>query len=289
MSSDDPGPTHSPYGQPDPYGQPPQGSPYGAQPSGQPYGYGQQPAYGNQSPEPGRRPGTVTAAAWIAIAFSGITGAFFVLAVFGLLLARTDVIAEMQRQPDFRDLDVDLDQAYGAVVAVVGGFALWCLIAIVLAVFVLRRSNVARILLVISSGVAAALSLLAITSGVSIVWLAASVATIVLLFVGNAGSWFKGVPAGSGAYGGYQAYGSSAYGSGEYPQSGQQQYGQQPYGAQPTQPYLPSGEQPSTGEQPSSGSGYEPYGQQPANPYGQQPPAGEPGGSDYPPKDYPGR
>jgi hypothetical protein len=55
-----PGPTHQPYGQ----------DPYGQQPGGQPSPYGQQPA-GD------RRPGTVTAAAWITIVFSAITAALF--------------------------------------------------------------------------------------------------------------------------------------------------------------------------------------------------------------------
>ena len=59
----------------------------------------------------------------------------------------------------------------------------------------LRRSNVARILLVISSAVVALFSLLSITSGVSAVWLVAAIAVIVLLFVGGAGDWFKGAVA----------------------------------------------------------------------------------------------
>ncbi|RYB94490.1 hypothetical protein EUA93_09120 [Nocardioides oleivorans] len=289
MSNDEPGPTHSPYGQPDPYGQSPQSSPYGSAPTGQPYG--QQPAYGSgHSQEPRRRPGTVTAGAWIAIVFSGLTGLLFAGISLLALVARDSVIDELQRQPDYQNLDVDINDAYGVGVAMIFGIALWCLIAVVLAVFVLRRSNVARILLVISSGVTAAFSLLGITSGISIVWLAAAIATIVLLFVGDAGNWFKGLPPGGGqGVGGYQAYGQQQYGSGQY---GAGQYGQQQYGAQPTQPY------PSSGEQPSAGSGFEPYGQQQGNPYGQQPPsAGESGGetsggtgsSDYPPKDYPGR
>ena len=47
------------------------------------------------------------------------------------------------------------------------GLVVWCVIAIVLAVLVLRRSNVARILLVISCSVTALLSLLGVASGVS--------------------------------------------------------------------------------------------------------------------------
>ena len=62
----DPGPTHLPYGQ----------DPYGQQPGGQPYPYGQQPSDGQQ-PAGDRRPGTVTAAAWITIVFSALTAVLF--------------------------------------------------------------------------------------------------------------------------------------------------------------------------------------------------------------------
>src|ERR671920_760725 len=145
----DPGPTHQPYGQ----------DPYGQQPGGQPYPYGQQSPYSQQpyGQQPGgdRRPGTVTAAAWITIVLSAITAALFGFTGLGLVM--------------------------------------WAIIAIVLAVLVMRRSNVARILLVISSAVVALFSLLGVTSGVSAITLVAAIAVIVLLFVGGAGDWFKGL------------------------------------------------------------------------------------------------
>ena len=56
----------------------------------------------------------------------------------------------MERVPEFRDADIDADAAVGVLVAVMLGLVVWAIIAIVLAVLVLRRSNVARILLVIS-------------------------------------------------------------------------------------------------------------------------------------------
>ncbi|NYE35995.1 hypothetical protein F4692_001099 [Nocardioides cavernae] len=228
----DPGPTHSPYGQ-DPYGPPPTGqSPYGQQPGygqQQPAPYGQQP-YGqgypqayDQKPGTGRRPGTVTAAAWITIAFSGLVAALFGLALVAMVVARDDFVREIERSPEFRDLNVDPESALGATFAFLGFFILWSLIAVVLAVFVLRRSNVARILLVISSSVVALLSLLGIASGISLVPLLAAVAVIVLLFVGGAGDWFRGGGQAPAAYG--QAY----------PSTGQHGHGGQdnPYGQQP--------------------------------------------------------
>lgn len=271
MSEQEPGPTHSPYGQSDPYGQP---SPYGQQPS---YGMAQQPT-GE------RRPGTVTAAAWITIVLSAITALLFGFTGLALLVARDQVIAEMEKVPEFQDANIDADAAVGVLVAIMAGLVIWAIVAIILAVLVLRRSNVSRILLVISSAVTALFSLLSYESGVSLVLLLASVAVIVLLFTGGAGDWFKRLPAHSG--GGYPGaptgYPSDQYGS--------------PYGVQPGQDaptHYPSADTPYGQTPPAQPPAADnPYGQQPPspadNPSGQQPPPAE-GGPDYPPRDYPGR
>src|SRR5689334_10273582 len=119
----EPGPTHTPYGQPsgqpDPYGQPPMGQPYGQQPQySQPYG--QQPQYGQSYGQTGdRRPGTVTAAAWITIVFSGIITIIFGLSGVGLVVARDQVITEMEKVPEFQDANIDADAAVGLLVALV--------------------------------------------------------------------------------------------------------------------------------------------------------------------------
>lgn len=269
MSEQEPGPTHTPYGQSSPYGQPAQGSPYGQQPYGsQPYG--QQP-HGAPAGNAGKRPTTVTVAAWVSIVFSALVGALFGLLGLALLVARDQAIDEIRKSPDYQNLDFDVDQAYGVAVVLMFGMLVWCLIAIVLAVFVLRRSNVARILLTISSAVTAVLSLLGIGGGIPVITLIAAVAVIVLLYVGGAGPWFKGLPpGGSDGYGG--SYGDP-YGA---PQG--QPYGQPTYGSTPGQ--QPYGSTPGTDQ----GGSYPPP---PAsdNPYG-QPPAG---GSDGPSSDYPGR
>jgi hypothetical protein len=260
----EPGPTHQPYGQ----------DPYGQQPGGQPSPYGQQPSYGQQ-PAGDRRPGTVTAAAWITIVFSALTAVLFGFTGLALLVARDQVITEIERVPEFQDANIDADAAVGVIVAVVLGLVIWALIAIVLAVLVMKRSNVSRILLVISSAVVALFSLLGVTSGLSAVTLIAAIAVIVLLFVGGAGDWFKGTP--SGGSGSYPAYDG--------------QYGGQPYGQQPDQQY---GQQ-STPQYPPPPSST-PYGQGDAygagsqdNPYGQPRPTGDEDGSEHPPRDYHGR
>ena len=113
----DPGPTHQPYGQ----------DPYGQQPGGQPSPYGQQPVYGQpygQQPA-GRRPGTVTAAAWITIVFSAITAVLFGFTALALLVARDQVITEMERVPEFQDANIDAESAVGVIVAVILGLVVW--------------------------------------------------------------------------------------------------------------------------------------------------------------------
>ncbi|MFC7361269.1 hypothetical protein [Nocardioides astragali] len=268
-------------------------------PYGQPNPYAQQPSYGMaQQPMGDRRPGTVTAAAWITIVFSAITGAVTGLLGLSLLVAGDQFIedgeldAELQKIPELRDLDITADQLVGVATAILLVLAVWALVAIVLAVLVLRRSNVSRILLVISSAVTAVLSLLGGASGVSLVLVVAAVAVIVLLFTGGAGDWFKRL---SGGYpGSPTGYPSTQYGSPYGVQPGQDAptpypSSDNPYGQTP-QPQPPAADNP-YGQQPPPAEN--PYGQQPPpaeNPYGQQPPAE--GGTDYPdhpPRDYPGR
>jgi hypothetical protein len=266
----------NPYGQPSSYGQP---SPYG-----------QQPSYGTPQTRGERRPGTVTAAAWITIVFSAVTAALFGFTGLALLVARDQVITEMERVPEFQDANIDPDAAVGVLVAVMVGLVVWCLIAIVLAVMVLRRSNVARILLVISAAVTVVFSLLGVASGVSVLPLVAGLATIVLLFTGGAGDWFKRVGPGGGYPGSPTGYAGDQYG-GSYGSQHDSQYGGS-YGEQPSDRSDRPGpdaapQYPSTDNPYGQPSGPNPYGQQPPtgpdNPYGQPQRPAE-GGTDYPPR-----
>ena len=271
MSEQEPGPSQNPYGQPtnphgqqsstpNPYGQAygeqaPQA--YGEQQAPQPYGEQQQPYGAPYAPSGGgdSRPGTVTAAGWITIVLSGLSAALFGIVALLFLVARDSIVDEMERVPEFEQANLDPDSVVGVMVAFMLVLVIWAVISLVLGIFVLRRSNVARILLVISSAVVAIGSLLSITSGLSAVWLIGAVAVIVMLFLGGAGDWF-GRTSGPGA-GGYQGYGSG--------------YGDQ----QPGSPY--GGQQPGQGQN---------------QPYGTQPPGDTPppqGSTDYPPTDYPGR
>jgi hypothetical protein len=289
----EPGPTHTPYGQPSgqpdpsgqdsPYGPPPTGQPYGQQPQYDQQSYGQQPQYGQKFGQPqygqaygpsgDRRPGTVTAAAWITIVFSGLVAVGFGLLALAFVVARDEFVDgfdEAMRDSGTVDPGISAESAAGLVVAFLGVFAVWSLIAIVLAVFVLRRSNAARILLVISASVTALLSLVLIMSVLSALPLIAAVAVIVLLFSGGAGDWFKRLPANAGGYGGYPG---DAYGA---PQAG-------PYGHSSPQQSSPYGNPYGSEQGADSAPQYPPPSE---NPYGQPPAQGE---GDHPPKDYPGR
>jgi hypothetical protein len=207
----------TPYGQPapapDPYGQPPAQPAYGQPPAENPYGqapFGQQPqGYYAQQPPPGplgdgldmygrplvreARPGTVTAAAWITLVMSGLTGALFGFITLGMLVAKDDVVTEMDKAFAEQGVtgDFSAEDAYGFFVFALVVLTLWCIIACVLAVFAMRGSNVSRILLVVSSVVAALLSLVAIGSVISAVWLLACIAVVVLFFTGGAGEWYR--------------------------------------------------------------------------------------------------
>ena len=186
--------------QPPPY-PPPQQNPYGQPAYGDP-GYGQ-PQYGGDVPtgsDPGKRPATVTAAGVITLVLSGITLVLLAVTLLGLgALTREDLIAQLGSDPRLEDIDLDTVLAVLRVVLAV--FIAWCAVAMVLAVLAMRRSNGARIGLVVSAGLTALLSLLAITSGASVITLVGSVAVIVCLFTGGAGPWYARGPVGQGHHG----------------------------------------------------------------------------------------
>jgi hypothetical protein len=177
---------------PAPYAQLPYGhTPYHQNPYGTPT-YGM-PGYGAPLRDPDARPGTVLAAGIVTLVTSGLVLLLLLVSTAFLVAAREDFLGGFR--DGFRDssgLDAGSPETWFSVLLVVlVVFIVWCVAAIVLAILALRRSNAARIGLVVSSGVTAAFSLVGITSGVSVVTLAASVAVIVLLFTGGAGDWFR--------------------------------------------------------------------------------------------------
>ncbi len=240
-----------PYGQ-QPQQQPPpqqqapsyaQHYPQYAQQYGQQYGS----SYGQPTRSPDKRPGTVTAAAVITWISAG--GVLLLMLLVALVLSTSSERFFDEFDKAAQDSELTLTHSdilavgWGAVVISV----IWCVSAIVLAFFAARRSQGARIALVISSVMVSLLSLLLILSIFSAVTLILGVVVTILLFTGGANPWYSRKPATSGyAQQGYgQGYGQQGY-SDEYArwyaQYGQQYYeqqGQQPV-QQPEQPAQPT-------------------------------------------------
>ena len=200
-----PPPQQNPYGQPpgpsqdqpeppaqqprqpeQPFGQPPQQG-YGQPPQ---QGYGQpQYGYGASYADPDKRPATVTVAGWVTIVLSSLVLVLLALGMVALGVAREEVVDQMRGEPGLGDIDPN--DLVSVLFVVFGAFLVWCALAIVLAIFTLRRSNGARIGLLVSAALSATLSLLAIASGTSIITLVGSVAVIICLFAGGASAWFS--------------------------------------------------------------------------------------------------
>ena len=172
---------------PPPYGQAPYAptphhhNPYGVPSHGNP-------GFGGPLRDPNARPGTVLAAGIVTLISTGLVLLLLVVILFFMLVARADFMDGFGDEAGMSNSDAD--NWFAGILVLLLVFIVWCLAAIVLAILAMRRSNVARIMLVVSSAVTAALSLVAITSGVSIVTLGAAIAVIVCLFTGGAGDWF---------------------------------------------------------------------------------------------------
>jgi hypothetical protein len=178
-----------------------QSSPYGQQP--QYPGASQPPQYGGQyGGDPGvrhERPGGVTAASVIAIVFSVLTGGFWLVMGFAMLVASDSIVEAVEDSNEgqrfLREADITLTELadgvsiFGVLALVAGALML---LAIWPAIGVLRGGGTARIFLVIASVVTALVGLFFTVSGAvfGLIWVAAGVAVAVLLFVGGASTWF---------------------------------------------------------------------------------------------------
>jgi len=151
-------------------------------------------AYPGTATDLERRPSGVTVACLTAIVLSSITALLMLLGLFGVLASRDAVEDEMMKNSDFRELDISAGDVIAVVTVVLVVLIIWSLITVLLGVLTMRRSNVARILLVVSSAVVALLSLVGITSVFTAIWLLGGITVIVLLFIGDASRWFSRKP-----------------------------------------------------------------------------------------------
>lgn len=150
-----------------------------------------QPQQPMQQPGPVRRPGTVTAACAMTWIFSTIALVLAVLFAFAALVSRDEVVDQIEQDENFRDLDVSADSFVGALTGASVAIAVLSLLAIVFAVMAFRGSSVGRVLLVLCAVVGAVLALLLSLALIPFLWVIACVTSIVLLFVGGAGDFFR--------------------------------------------------------------------------------------------------
>lgn len=134
------------------------------------------------------RPATVTAACaltWIASTFTLLLGVFV---LYGLLADRDEFVDRLSEEGDLQGISPDGVFVGLLVVAVV--LMLWCVIAMLLAGAAYRGSRSARILLIVSSGVAAFLSLPGVLVVYPILTLICATAAAVMLGSRSSAQWY---------------------------------------------------------------------------------------------------
>lgn len=201
----------------------PGSQPYGTPAYGPPSGY-PQPGYGRPY-SPDIRPATVTVAAWITIVLSALS----VLAGLGAVLGGSALVEYMRDHPDEAGLSAadlrNLDDAKLGFAAAGVVLIFFSLVAIAVAVLVLKRHNWARVTLVVLAGITAVAGLAGtVTALFGALWLIGAIAVIVCLFAGGANAWFR--RSSGSSWDDRQA--PPPYGPGSYPPPYQQPPVQQP-------------------------------------------------------------
>ena len=199
-----PPPATSPYGQaPPPPGPPPPGPsaypPPGVTPAPPPGMYPPgapgmpPPAFGGRPP----RPSSVLVAAVLTWVSAGLTLMVSLLALFEVVALRSELINQIESSPQLQGQQFDAASLTTGIGVAAAVLAVWSLSAVVLAIFVFRGQNWARILLAISAGITALVSLVTILAIVPFFTLVSSVTVLVLLFVSRSNQYFRGQTAGS--------------------------------------------------------------------------------------------
>jgi len=194
-------PPPPPAYEPPPASDPQQGPAY---PQGHPP-YGSS-GYDQPSPYPRKRPGIVTAAAVITMVMTVLTGLGWLLLGIFMVAGGDTIIDEVRDDPDLRaDLDdggITLSQlqdgitVFGVIALVIG---VLMLLVVWPAIGVLRGSGAARIIVAVLAGICTLVGLFftVFGGGTGIPWALTGLLVVILLFVGDAGSWFAGKKAGA--------------------------------------------------------------------------------------------
>ena len=136
----------------------------------------------------------MVAAAVITWVCSLLLGGLFVVGSLWLMASPDPLMDEMTRQrPELvSDGSVTVDMLQVMLAVVAGVVGLWVLGACVAAFFVLRRAAWARVVLLVSSAVAAVgLVLLALLNSAMVLPLAGAVGVVALLLRRDVGAWFS--------------------------------------------------------------------------------------------------
>lgn len=139
---------------------------------------------------PVRRPGTVTAACVMTWIFSGIALLLSGWMMVGMMVSRDDVVAEIEKNEDFQDLDIAAGSLADSMLAISVVAVVLSLLAMLFAIMAFKGSSGGRIMLVITAALGAIFALLLSVALVPFLWVIVCVASIVLLFVGGAGPWY---------------------------------------------------------------------------------------------------
>lgn len=134
------------------------------------------------------RPATVTAASLLTMFVSVITFFLGIIAIYGMLSDKAGFLDRLANESDLGETRAE-DVYYG-LIALAVVLMLWCVVAVVLAVFALRRSSVARVLLVVSAVVTALLSLPGVLFVYPIMTLVCGAAVAVMLNAKVTKQWY---------------------------------------------------------------------------------------------------
>lgn len=131
----------------------------------------------------------MTVAAWLTWVFSALTVFAFSLIVLVILVARTELLAALQRDPTIAGLNLTSRQILGVLWVFSAVAIFWSLVAIALAALAYRRVNAGRIGLLVSAAVSGALCV----SFVGVGWphAIAAFTTLGLLVGGPANRWYS--------------------------------------------------------------------------------------------------
>lgn len=170
-------------------------------PAASPYAVAQPPAVGGPAPAPVStatgpdlpRPTAVMRASVLTWIFSGLTAVGLLITAAVIAVSPDTVLDDVHRRsPELEEQGISDDLLLAVTFVMIAAFVLWCVGAAVLAALVLRGVDWARIVLVVSAAIAAAVSLVALLAGafLLVLLLTASVATILLLVRPDTAAWF---------------------------------------------------------------------------------------------------